>query len=161
TQVERYSTKECNAASILLGLVDATINRLADLLEKAGRELDITTQLIFNDKPQEVLNHQKIFLRIGHSGNLAGKTRESLVTLGRMVAYIEQNDLVVNESNSARIHAQGKDIAGLSDYAGFLTSRVSFLLDAAIGKLGIEQNEVMKIFSIAAVMLMPPTLIAG
>jgi magnesium transporter len=54
-----------------------------------------------------------------------------------------------------------KDIAALSDQAGFLSGKVGFLLDASLGLVGVQQNAIIKIFSVAAVVFLPPTLVAS
>lgn len=158
SQLLRTSPAEQTPPAIFMGLIDAIINRLADVLEHIGRELDTTTKLVFSQKGR---GHQQTFLHLGHSGDLASKTRESLVTIGRMVAYAAQSDRVGNEINAARLKAQSRDILALSDHAAFLSNRVNFLLDATIGMLSIEQNHIIKIFSVAAVMFLPPTLVAS
>jgi magnesium transporter len=53
-----------------------------------------------------------------------------------------------------------QDIAGLSDRATFLSNKANFLLDATLGLINLEQKQIIKAFSIAAVVLLPPTLIA-
>lgn len=54
-----------------------------------------------------------------------------------------------------------QDVAALSDHASYLTNKTNFLLDATLGLINLEQNQIIKIFSIAAVCLMPPTLVAS
>jgi len=54
-----------------------------------------------------------------------------------------------------------RDVQSLSDHASYLSSKITFLLDAMVGVVSIEQNNIIKIFSIVAVVLMPPTLVAS
>ena len=54
-----------------------------------------------------------------------------------------------------------RDVQSLSDHASYLNSKIQFLLDAMLGVVSLEQNNIIKIFSVMAVVLMPPTLIAS
>ena len=67
----------------------------------------------------------------------------------------------LTQEQKTRFHSVSRDVASLSDHASFLGSKVSFLLEATLGLINIEQNDIIKIFSIVAVMLMPPTLVAS
>ena len=60
----------------------------------------------------------------------------------------------------ARIRTAARDVVSLADHVSYLSNKIVFLLDATLGMINIEQNNIIKIFSIAAVVLMPPTLIA-
>ena len=60
-----------------------------------------------------------------------------------------------------RIKTAQHDIRTLMDHARFLTERTNFLLDACLGMINTEQNQIIKLFSVVAVMLMPPTLVAS
>jgi magnesium transporter len=63
--------------------------------------------------------------------------------------------------NHEMIDALRKDISGLIDHGTFLTHRIDFLLDATLGMITIQQNSVFRVLSIASLVLMPPTLVAG
>ena len=54
-----------------------------------------------------------------------------------------------------------RDAAALSDHATFMSSKINFLLDATLGLINLEQNQIIKIFSVAAVVFLPPTLVAS
>ncbi len=92
--------------------------------------------------------------------------RESLVSIGRIVAFMQALTDQVRESkqmkeNKARIKILQRDIVSLTDHATFLSGKISFLLDAVLGLISIEQNGIIKIFSVAAVVFLPPTLVAS
>jgi magnesium transporter len=65
------------------------------------------------------------------------------------------------KENRARIKILQRDIISLTDHASFLSGKISFLLDAVLGLISIEQNGIIKIFSVAAVVFLPPTLVAS
>jgi magnesium transporter len=167
SQVHRLPKEDQNAASVFMGLLDSVTNRLADVLENVSQEIDGINRRIFGpalqqSKRHEAVDYQKVLKEIGICSDKLSKVRESLMTLARMVAFAGQcQNLPQNESNAARLKAQGKDISGLSDHVVFLIGKINFLLDATLGMVSIEQNDIIKIFSVAAVMFLPPTLIAS
>ena len=61
----------------------------------------------------------------------------------------------------AQLQSMQRDVGSLSDHATYLTNKITFLLDAMLGVVNIQQNNIIKIFSVAAVVFMPPTLIAS
>ncbi|MCF6561188.1 hypothetical protein IHV71_24275, partial [Escherichia coli] len=78
-----------------------------------------------------------------------------------LVAFSMQCSHIAVGENHDRLKAQSRDIVGLNDQANYLGNKVTFLLDAVLGLISIEQNAIIKIFSVAAVMFLPPTLIAS
>jgi magnesium transporter len=65
------------------------------------------------------------------------------------------------KETGAQLKSMQRDVQSLSDHATYLTSKITFLLDAMLGVVSLEQNNIIKIFSVAAVVLMPPTLVAS
>jgi magnesium transporter len=145
------------------GLLEAIIDRIADVLEADGADLDRLSREVFSrSAAQTSRDFQKILSRLGRAGDLASKVRESLVSLGRLLAFaIQGTQARGRKTGSARLKTIGRDVASLSDYAAFLNNKVGFLLDATLGMINIEQNAIIKIFSVAAVVFLPPTLIAS
>jgi magnesium transporter len=153
-----------DATALLIELLDATINRLADTLELVGHRLDEYSKTIFqtHSNTAEKLDYRQLMQQIGANGDLNTKTRESLVTFNRLTAFFVQTaGTRIDSEGQLRLTTLSKDIASLSDHANFLSSKVNFLLDATLGMVNIEQNNIIKIFSVAAVIFLPPTLIAS
>ena len=89
--------------------------------------------------------------RIGRDGDLTSKARESLVTLGRQLTFIQQSQAVqIPKEQLARYRSMSRDVLALSDHASFLANKSSFMLQATLGLINIEQNNIIKIFSVAA-----------
>ena len=100
--------------------------------------------------------------RIGRDGDLTSKSRESLVTLGRQLTFIQQlRAAQMSNELRARFRSLSRDVLALSDHASFLANKSSFMLQATLGLINIEQNNIIKIFSVVAAVLLPPTLIAS
>ena len=116
--------------------------------------------------PRKTVNLQELIENIGEEGDFVSKMRESLVSIGRVVAFMQAIIDQMRESkamkeNRARIKILQRDIVSLTDHATFLNGKISFLLDAVLGLISIEQNGIIKIFSVAAVVFLPPTLVAS
>ena len=165
-----------NGWGILISLLEAVVDRAADHLERAGQIVDDTSKKTFGAKrtlpgvhkqnPRKSVNLQELIENIGEEGDFVSKMRESLVSIGRAVAFMQaiddqQRDNKQVKENKARIKILQRDIVSLTDHATFLSGKISFLLDAVLGLISIEQNGIIKIFSVAAVVFLPPTLVAS
>jgi magnesium transporter len=152
--------------SVLMDLLDAVIDRAADILERIGSEVDQISHDIFEPDvggADRARNYNEILKAIGKKGDLASKVRESLVSIGRLLLYLANEADTMRWAKEPRAQLRGmqRDVHSLSDHAAYLSNKIQFLLDAMLGVVTIEQNNVIKIFSVAAVALMPPTLIAS
>jgi magnesium transporter len=152
--------------TVLIDLLDAVIDRAADILERIGIEVDRVSHDIFEpDGASEggALSYKDILKAIGGKGDLTSKVRESLVSIGRLLLFLANEAEGMRWPKDVRLQLQAmqRDVLSLSDHATYLTNKITFLLDAMLGVVTIEQNNIIKIFSIAAVALMPPTLIAS
>jgi magnesium transporter len=96
-------------------------------------------------------------------GDFLSKIRESLIGFGRLLAYLEASPMVVAEeaSHVTWLKSLERDVESLNDHVSYLTERTVFLLDTVVGLVSVEQNSIIKIFSVAAVAFMPPTLVAS
>ena len=149
--------------TVLMDLLDAVVDRAADILERIGSEVDQVSHDIFEPEREERGSHQDILKAIGRKGDLTSKVRESLVSIGRVLLYLANEADAMRWAKEIRSQLRGmqRDVASLSDHATYLSSKITFVLDALLGVVSIEQNNIIKIFSIAAVVLMPPTLVAS
>jgi len=151
--------------AILAGIMEAFTERIADVLERVGMDLDNLSGSIFarnGNRTPNSRNLRAMIEHIGFSGELNSKTRESLVSLGRLLVFVQQsgNSGIKGELRD-RFRSISRDVASLADHSTFLGGKVSFLLEATLGLISVEQNNIIKIFSVAAVLFLPPTLIAS
>jgi len=164
---ERHAST-CNTnTAVLAGLVEAIINRIADVIERVGSDLDSISVDVFTRRGSgrrrlRQRDFRAVLERVGQSGEVIAKTRESLVSLGRLLAFVQQSTAVVftNEVRS-RLRTASRDIVAMSDHASFLGNNVSFILDATLGMINIDQNNILKIFSVVTVFLLPPSVIGA
>lgn len=177
--LQRYQTNY----QFLAGLIDAVVERIADILEGVGTDLDAISARVFEPERKHAVklrgdlkhsaggrtrkarqrDHAEVLRRIGAVSDLVSRARESLVSFSRLVAFFRE---VRKESGGAQeSFAHWKtvtaDLGSLSDHATFISSKVSFLLDATLGMINNEQNAIIKILSVAALVFLPPTLVAG
>ncbi len=166
---ERHPVVCSSAAALLAGLIEAIVNRMADVLERVGSDLDSLSSGIFSQSNKRrrtarsvARDSRTILTRVGQNGDLTSKARESLVSLNRLLTFVQQSAAVSLANDvRARFRTLGRDVLALSDHASFLGNKANFLLEATLGMLNIEQNNIIKIFSVAAVVFLPPTLIAS
>ncbi|WP_213774339.1 magnesium transporter CorA family protein [Bradyrhizobium sp. dw_78] len=152
---------------VLMELLDAVIDRTADILERTGGDMDAISHEIFEPGGDARTGHAKrysdILIAIGRKGDLTSKVRESLVSVGRVVTFVTAAIDGVKWSKDMReqLKTMQRDVVSLTDHASYLSSKITFVLDAMLGVVNLEQNNIIKLFSVMAVVLMPPTLIAS
>ncbi|UJW76483.1 magnesium transporter CorA family protein [Rhizobium sp. SL42] len=157
-----------NGETVMLGLLESIIDRLADVLERVGNEIDGVSREVFRSKAAKVNKKtrdlQSLIEQIGRKGDLLTAARESLVSISRLVAYhaaLETPARKVAKETRQRIKLLQRDAVSLGDHAQFLQGKINFLLDATLGLINLEQNQIIKIFSVASVAFLPPTLVAS
>ena len=157
-----------DAPTVLVRLLDAIIDRLADELEGVGAEIERISSQIFQKEledrriPAEKLT--RLLTSIGRAQTLVTKIRYTAVSMNRMLSFLAGSKRLHEEAHQdTRNHVASltTDVTSLSEHASFLSDNLTFLLDASLGLISIEQNAAMKLFSWAAVVFLPPTLIAG
>lgn len=168
--IEREPGLCASSTMTLIHLLDAIVDRLADTLEVVQTDIDKTSRSVFRRgeasgrRRARISNEalQQLLISIGDDQDILAKTRDSLVSMGRLMSFLSL-PLHVRDDRELREHVKSisRDIASLLDHSGFLATNISFLLDASLGLINIEQNAIIKIFSVAAVVFLPPTLVAS
>lgn len=211
--------ENCNALYLLIELLDASVDRLADIIERVAYSLEHYSQAIFRPHNHHKTNvtasksnkfnkinsssvlhgsntsssahisnmssrasvdkessnkknsHKLAYTRVDHklrlqelgaNVDLNTKIQDSLVTFNRLITFFCQIfEEKLDKDMQTKLHTISQDIHFLSDYLTFLSNKAYFLLDATLGMINIEQNDIIKIFSIVAVILLPPTLVAS
>jgi magnesium transporter len=147
--------------AVFLGLQDAIVDRIADILEAASNQVEALSNAIF-ERPRRTARFEVVLGKLGRWQGITAKARNSLISLSRMLVYAALSPHIAETAEDAgRIKSLQRDIRSLTDHAGHLSGDIIFLLDATLGLINIEQNGIIKIFSIAAVIFLPPTLVAS
>lgn len=153
----------------LMALIDTIVDRLADGFEHIGREVDAISRAAFRRADSTVKGRQQrrsnqalqlLLARLGAAQDALSKARESAVSLSRALSFL-QFAAGKEAGLSGQIKTQLRDLASLADQASYIGGNLTFLLDATLGLINIEQNAVLKIFSVASLVFLPPTLVAG
>lgn len=163
-RAEKTALGLADGESILLALLETIVDRLADILERTGRDIDAISRGVFGTAGSEARqgsNYKSTLEAIGRNGDLGSNLRDSLATMERLGVYLGLKLRGASKDHRDRIKALVSDIRSLSDHSEFMAQKVIFLLDATLGLINIEQNAIIKIFSVAAVVFLPPTLVAS
>ena len=155
-----------NGTAVLIGLIETIIDRMADFIERIQGEVDTVSRSIFDMKGGTASRQRRfdvILKSIGREGELTSRARESSHSLGRLLTFLTQvaNERKEDKLLKARVRSAARDVVSLADHVSYLSNKIVFLLDATLGMINIQQNDIIKIFSIAAVVLLPPTLVAS
>jgi magnesium transporter len=165
-RAEKGDIQCTTAASVAIGLMESIIHREADLIEKIQDEVDRLALSIFDIKGGQHTRNRRldaILRAVGKEGDINSRAQEAAFSLDRLLHYFLQAAQARGEDAQTieRIRTAQHDIRTLMDHARFQSERTTFLLDAALGMINTEQNQIIKLFSVVAVMLMPPTLVAS
>ncbi|OLP57240.1 magnesium and cobalt transport protein CorA [Rhizobium rhizosphaerae] len=153
---------------VMLGILESVVDRMADVLERIGNEIDMISHEVFRSKTgsstKKTKNLQLLIEQLGQKGDFLSSVRESLVSISRMVAYhaaVETSGRKVAKEVRQMVKLLQRDTVSLGDHATFLSGKINFLLDATLGLINLEQNQIIKIFTVASVVFLPPTMIAS
>jgi magnesium transporter len=168
---ERFvgSTPAPCSVSAFVGLLEAIVDRLADVLEHVGADLDSISRRVFKGEQNGTPNAARVDLQlratlraIGRAGERVSNIRDSLLGVNRIVLFTNETaGGWMPAELRPRFKTLRQDIASLSDYDVQLTNKVQFLLDATLGFINIEQNNGIKILTVVSVVGVPPTLVAS
>jgi magnesium transporter len=152
--------------TILAGLIETVIDRAADVLQLQGERIDRLSGKIFEEKEDPSARNtalQDTLRALGRHGDLISKQRESLVSMERILLSLSATYRTAKAPRELRedVRSTLRDLQSLEEHATFLSSKIQFLLDATLGLVNLEQNNIIKLFSVMAVVFMPPTLIAS
>ncbi len=159
-----------SALEVFVGLLDAVVDRLADGMEAVGADLDKVSRHIFSGGADPGRSHrpvkveadlQGVLRLIGRSGQLTSRVGDSLLGVGRVLAFVAGNTRDLPAEPKARIDTLRQDIQTLNDYETRLTDKVQFLLDSTLGFINNEQNRTFKLLTVASVIGIPPTFVVG
>jgi magnesium transporter len=159
------SAAPCSVAAFL-GMLEAIVDRLADVLEHVGGNLDGISRRVFRPESKNSARTDvqlRAMLRaIGRAGERLSNIRDSLLGVQRIVLYTaEAASAFFPSDQKQRLKVLRQDIVSLSDYDTQLQNKVMFLLDATLGFINIEQSNGIKVLTVVSVVGVPPTLVAS
>jgi len=167
----RVKRRPRSAPDIFLVILEALIDYGADRLEELRAEALHISQRIFHKGTHLEQTHnvsrvsrmlRDTLVEVGDMGERLSYIRDTLLVLQRAVPFVnEHGDGWIEPAVRARLKMAGKDVQSLNDYEVHLTDKLQFLLDAALGFISTEQNDLFKVLTIASVVGIPPVLVAG
>ncbi|MBK1656964.1 magnesium/cobalt transporter CorA [Paracraurococcus ruber] len=153
---------------VMLHIFEQIVDRLADILERIASDMDRASQAAFRTARAKVKASAKdadlkdALITLGQVGEVTTRATETLLGLSRILTFLTAEKAVaVRKENQALIKSLVRDVRSLVEHANFLNGKANFLLDAVLGIINVEQNAIIKTFTVASVALMPPTLIAS
>ncbi|MFN9472414.1 magnesium/cobalt transporter CorA [Acidovorax sp.] len=148
-----------DAKEVLLKLFDADAEYSADTLENIYDELEaVSKQVLAGDVTDTRAG--EVLAAIARQEDLNGRIRRNVMDTRRAVSFMMRSKLL-NAEQFEEARQILRDIESLDNHTAFLFDKINFLMDATVGFININQNKIIKIFSVASVALLPPTLIAS
>ena len=168
-RAQRPGSVACSSGEqVLLGLAEAMGDRLADALEVVGNQIDHISRAVFRKKSTtaKVFQHdlRAIVEQIGIKAEVLTMVQESLVSVSRMMSFHAPSG--AGHAGPGRdprefVEVIQRDAVALGEHARTLSAKIDFLLNATLGLINLEQNQIIKIFSVVAFVFLPPTLVAS
>lgn len=164
--------KPCTSVEAFTALLEACVDRLADLLERGRQNLDEVSRQVFQATPgggapnrMDVRSSGRLRASLRHIGRIGDRTsliRDSLLGIGRIAAFAQEAGKAwIGQDFRDRLKAVGLDIDSLNQFEEHLSNKVQFLLDAIVGFIGIEQNDIFKVLTVFSIVGIFPTLVVG
>ena len=155
-----------SAPAVLIGLLEQIVDRVADVIERMQSEIDKLSETIFTERGDGKRDGERYALAlktVGKQGDLTTRARESLLSQNRLLSYFAQAAEQRGDDKRvrSRIETAIRDVNSLSDHLNYLNGQITFLLDATLGFVNIDQNRIIKIISVVSLVFTPPTLIAS
>ncbi len=154
--------------AVMLQLFEQVVDRLADILERIGADMDRASQTAFRTARARIkvtakdADLKNVLITLGQVGEVTTRASETLLGLSRILTFVgAEKATTVRKENQGLIKTLVRDVRSLVEHANFLNNKANFLLDAVLGIINVEQTNIIKTFTVASVALMPPTLIAS
>ena len=165
-------TQDTNRDLVFIGLLETLVDRQADVLERFGTDLDALSKKVFGThhtrrkgrrEDPDTDDLRDALEELGRVGDLITRQRDALVNLLRMITFAGNEDSCMSAHDSLYVPLRpvSRDVNSLAEYASFLSNKINFMLDAVLGLINIEQNDIFKGFTLMSMVFLPPTLIAS
>jgi len=165
---QRTPALVASADAVMLHLFEQIVDRLADILERVGSDMDRASSSAFRSARATVKANKRdhdlreTLITLGQVGEVTTRANETMLGLTRILSFVSaEKATAVRKENQVLIKTLVRDVRSLVEHANFLNNKAQFLLDAVLGIINIEQTGIIKTFSVVSVAMMPPTLIAS
>jgi magnesium transporter len=166
SRMQRGGSHCTSGQAAFLTLLDAVIDRTADILEHIAADVDSISRMVFDQHMSDRRgspDYHEVIRRIGRQGMLTNRAMESLTSQSRLLLFLTQHAETAGFTpvDNETFKTMTRDVKALADHGSSLDQKINFLLDAVLGLVNLDQSAIVKIFSVLAVVFMPPTMIAS
>jgi len=148
-----------DAKEVLLKLFDADAEYCADTLEGIYDDLEMTSKKVLDGNVGDEVAGE-VLAAIARQEDMNGRIRRNVMDTRRAVSFLMRSKMLGAEQFEEARQIL-RDIDSLDSHTAFLFEKINFLMDATVGFININQNRIIKLFSVASVALLPPTLVAS
>ena len=166
-QARRQCSTPLTSDAVFLLLLELIVARIADALQGVESDMKKIGRDVFKRDPNAAgdgveKDLSDVVKMLGRRSAMVANLRESLVSLNRMLQYFLNNAATwMRGELAAQFRSVMRDIKSLDEYTNQQTQEMTFLLESTLGLINIQQNQIIKIFTVASVLFLPPTLIAS
>lgn len=164
--VARHPTEGDTARKLMVTIIEAFVERIADVLELVSTDLTDISDTIFFVEAEAAgkggkNDLQDLVRRLGRKSRTLSILRESIMSLNRLIPFLRQSTdpKTLSTKGGARLKAIERDLKSLAAYEVQIEQEMTFLHAATIGLIGVEQNQIIKVLSVATALFLPPTLV--
>jgi magnesium transporter len=156
------------SSAVFVALIEAMVDFDADSLERLSNNLAALSAQVFGSRgslqPRD--KHVSPVLReclkeIGMAGDHLSRTRESMLGLQRIIGFVVKTAPWWSQEEKTRLGTAQQDLTSVVDFQAHLVAKTQFILDAILGFINTQQNEIFRVLTIASVVGIPPMLIAS
>jgi magnesium transporter len=166
---ERQANLLTSSDRIVASLLESIVERAADVLEAVAADLnDVANRLFIEDADRggprkakrEENELQALIKRLGRRNIMLSILRESLLSMSRLIPFLREGAREwLTNGNPGRLKQIDRDLRSLAAYEAQLSSEIVYLHEATLGLINLDQNRIIKVFSVAAVLFLPPTVV--
>lgn len=164
-KVQADATIERKGPAVLFAMLDVVVDRCADEMEAASNQYDELAHQVFGSglNTRKTASYQIAIKQLGLIGLRVAKMHDVCASLSRALLFLTTHAkrLGLSEEQISDCKTYGRDIHSIKEHGDALDNKLSFLLDATVGLVSLEQNQIAKIFTVLGVIFLPPTLIAS
>jgi len=158
-----------SSVHVFVSILEVMVDYTADLLEHLGQDVTKISRRSFREYakapghgPKTSKTLRATLVEVGTVGEHLSEVRDTLLGIQRIASFVSESARSwLPEDAYVRLQTANRDVVSLTDFETHLSDKVQFLLDAVLGFINTEQNEIFKVLTIASVVGIPPTLIAS
>jgi len=144
---------------MFLNLMETVIDRSSNILSSNAGRVEVIAGQVFSGG--RAVGFDRLITQLGKAQMASARIEQSLAGLLRVFAFVGMDERVDRDEPRAHLRSLGRDADSLISHNQSVAVAINFQLSAALGLINIEQSSIIKIFSVAAVAFLPPTLIAS